>query len=104
MSFVLYPRVSEKAYAQATALNTYVFNVPLTANKIEVKKLVQSQYDVTVVTVNMVRMAGKAVNRAVNNRGNRSVGKRNDYKKAYVTVAKGQTIPVFASSEEEGDK
>lgn len=101
MSFVLYPRVSEKAYAQATADNVYVFNVPLTANKIQVKKLVQSQYDVTVEAVNIVRMAGKAVNRAVNNRGQRSVGKRNDFKKAYVTVTKGQTIPVFTAAEEE---
>ncbi len=103
MSFVLYPRVSEKAYAHATNLNTYVFNVPLSANKIEVKKLVESQYNVTVETVNMVRMAGKAVNRAVNNRGTRTRGKRNDFKKAYVTVTQGQTIPVFAASEEEGE-
>ncbi len=57
--------------------------------------------DVKVETVNMVRMAGKAVNRAVNNRGTRTRGKRNDFKKAYVVVAKGQTIPVFAAVEEE---
>jgi|GEM_PF-407392 len=104
MSFVLYPRATEKAYASATNLNTYVFNVPLTANKIEVKKLVESQYSVTVEAVNMVRMTGKAVNRAVNNRGTRTRGKRNDFKKAYVVVAKGQTIPVFATSEEGEDK
>lgn len=104
MSFVLYPRISEKAYAHATNLNTYVFNVPLTANKIEVKKLVQDQYSVTVKTVNMVRMAGKAVNRATGKRGSRTVGKRNDFKKAYVVVAEGQSIPVFAAQEEEGKK
>lgn len=104
MSFVLFPRVSEKAYAHATNLNTYVFNVPLTANKIEVKKLVETQYGVTVETVNMVRMTGKAVNRAMSGRGRRTVGKRNDFKKAYVVVAKGQTIPVFATSEEGEDK
>lgn len=104
MNYVLYPRVSEKAYASATSLNTYVFNVPLDANKIEVKKAVEAQYSVSVETVNIVRMTGKAVNRAVNIRGLRTRGKRNDYKKAYVVVAKGQTIPVFAASEEGEDK
>lgn len=100
MSFVLYPRISEKAYAQASALNTYVFNVPLETNKIEVKKLVEDQYSVKVETVNIVRMAGKAVNRPTGRRGKRTVGKRNDYKKAYVVVAEGQSIPVFAAQEE----
>lgn len=104
MSFVLYPRISEKAYAQATALNTYVFNVPLTTNKIEVKKLVEDQYNVKVKTVNIVRMEGKAVNRATGKRGSRTVGKRVDFKKAYVVVAEGQSIPVFAAQEEEGKK
>ena len=104
MSFVLFPRVSEKAYAQATGLNTYVFNVPLATNKIEVKKAVEAQYDVSVESVNIVRTQGKAVNRLVNNRGNRTKGKRTDYKKAYVVVKKGQTIPVFAAQEEGEDK
>jgi len=104
MDFVLYPRVSEKAYGSAAALNCYVFNVPLTANKIEVKKAVETKYEVTVETVNMVRMKGKRVNRAINNRGTRTRGKRIDFKKAYVLVKEGQTIPVFASAEEEEKK
>jgi ribosomal protein L23 len=49
-------------------------------------------------------MDGKAVNRATGKRGSRTVGKRNDYKKAYVVVAEGQTIPVFAAQEEEVKK
>ena len=104
MSFVLYPRVSEKAYATATGLNTYVFNVPMSTNKIEVKKAVEAQYNVTVETVNIVVNKGKAVNRLVNNRGIRTRGSRSDFKKAYVGVKKGDTIPVFAAQEEEGDK
>ena len=104
MSFVLYPRVSEKAYASATAQNNYVFNVPLTTNKIEIKKAVEAQYEVSVEAVNIVRMKGKQVNRAINNRGTRTRGKRIDYKKAYVVVKQGQTIPVFASAEEEEKK
>lgn len=101
MNYVLYPRVSEKAYASATGLNTYVFNVPLDANKIEIKKTVEAQYSVTVKTVNIVRTTGKAVNRVANRRGLRTRGKRSDYKKAYVVVAKGQTIPVFAAEDGE---
>lgn len=104
MNFVLYPRVSEKAYAQANSLNTYVFNVSLDTNKIEVKKAVEAQYDVKVESVNIVRTNGKAVNRLVNNRGIRTKGARSDFKKAYVVVAKGQTIPVFAAQEEGEDK
>jgi ribosomal protein L23 len=46
MSFVITPRVSEKAYAQAGNLNTYVFVVPLSANKIEVKKAVEKEFTV----------------------------------------------------------
>lgn len=100
MSLVLYPRMSEKAYATANALNTYVFNVPLDANKIQIKDAVQKQYNVTVTTVNIVRQDGKAkVTRK--KRGGQISGKRNDYKKAYVTVAKDQSIPVFAALEEE---
>lgn len=40
MTMIITPRVSEKAYAQAGDLNTYVFVVPLDANKIEIKKTV----------------------------------------------------------------
>jgi large subunit ribosomal protein L23 len=100
MNLILYPRVSEKSYGQASDLNTYLFNVPLNANKIEIKKAVEAFYSVKVEAVNIVRMEGKPKN-PIKKGGKRIAGKRSDYKKAYVSVTKGQTIPVFASEEEE---
>lgn len=99
VNIVLTPRMSEKSYAQSSALNTYVFNVPLDANKIVLKKAVETTYDVNVLTVNIVKQDGKV--KRTYRKGGRSVkGKRSDFKKAYVKLAKGQTIPVFAAQEE----
>ncbi len=100
MSLLIVPRMSEKAFQSATNKNTYVFVVPLTSNKIEIKKTVEAQYDVTVETVNIVRQLGKV--KRTNRKGGRSItGKRNDYKKAYVLLAEGHSIPVFSETEEE---
>ena len=79
------PRVSEKA-AMLAAEGTYVFNVPLLTNKIEVRKAVEKQYKVNVIRVNMLRGEGKRVTRG------RISGQRSDWKKALVTLKKGQTI------------
>jgi large subunit ribosomal protein L23 len=100
MSLIIFPRVSEKSYAQATDENTYVFNVPINAAKIEIKKAVKEQFSVDVLGVNIVKMLGKP-KQSVKKGGRRTKGKRSDYKKAYVTVKKGQTIPVFAANQEE---
>lgn len=99
VEFVLTPRMSEKAYAQSSSLNTYVFNVPLDTNKIMIKNAVQDAYEVKVETVNIVKQNGKL--KRTYRKGGRSVsGKRSDFKKAYVKLAQGQTIPVFAAQEE----
>lgn len=97
---IIYPRVSEKTYALASQANVYVFNVPRDANKIEVKKTVESLYKVTVVDVNILNISGKT-KRVVKKTGRQTKAKRSDYKKAYVTVKKGQTIPVFATEEKD---
>lgn len=83
------PRISEKA-AIMTSAGTYVFNVPLSANKVEVRKAVEKQYKVKVVRVNMVRGEGKIVRRG------KSVGQRADWKKALVTLKSGQKIEIHA--------
>lgn len=101
MTLVITPRLSEKGYAAVANLNTYVFNVPLTSNKIEIKKAIETLYNVKVETVNIVRMQGKT-KRTTRKGGRQISGKRIDFKKAYVLLEKGQSIPVFAP--EEGDK
>lgn len=88
-SFVLLsPRVSEKA-AMLGAKGTYVFNVPVTAEKIEIRKAVESLYGVSVERVNTVRGIGKVVRRG------RIEGRRNNWKKALVTLKAGQTLDLY---------
>ncbi len=91
------PRVSEKAYA-ISQTGTYIFVVPTEANKVEVAKAVEAQFDVTVVSVNTVTQKGKAVR--FYRKGRFDNGTRSDLKKAYVRLAEGQTIPVFAADEQ----
>ena len=94
-SLALVPRISEKAYAQAQKVNTYVFNVPITANKAEITAAVAQQYDVTVKDVRIIIAKGK-VKRTVRGRGAKATtGRRRDVKKAYVTLAEGSSIKIF---------
>ncbi len=100
MRDVITPRISEKGYALATKNNVYVFNVPKITNKIAVKKTIEKLYSVSVIDVNILNVAGK-VKRSVKKGGRQSLGKRSDYKKAYVTLKAGQSIPVYAAEETE---
>ena len=99
-TIILKPRLSEKAYAQTHALNTYVFEVPADANKHTVAEAVASQFKVGVVSVNITNVVGKFKRTYMNRRGKFVQGSRNDIKKAYVTLVKGESIPIFASEEE----
>jgi large subunit ribosomal protein L23 len=99
-SVVLKPVLSEKAYGLSQARNTYVFVVPKDANKHIVARAVASQFDVTVVNVNITNIAGKA-KRTVNKKGKSIKGYQNDARKAYVTLKAGESLPIFAALEEE---
>lgn len=103
MNLVITPRLTEKSYATADSLNTYVFNVPLTTNKIEVKKAVEALYGVSVVNVTILTTKGK-VKRTVRKGGRQISGSRKDTKKAYVRLAKDQSIPIFAQAAEENNE
>ena len=82
------PLVTEKAAHLAEA-NKYAFIVKLDANKILVAKEVAAIYGVKVESVNLIRMKGKKVSRG------KIRGQRSDFKKAIVTLAKGQTIKLY---------
>ena len=82
------PRVSEKAAVSASN-NVYVFNVPVTAEKIEIARAVQDLYHVKVIGVRTARGIGKHLVRG------RRVGVRNNWKKAFVVVKKGQKIDLY---------
>ena len=102
INLTLKPRISEKAYALSTLANTYVFDVPLEANKPEVKKAVEERFKVTVVKVTSIRQLGKKARsiRMGDRSGRRVTGKRNDYKKMYVTLADKDKIKIFDEPKE----
>jgi large subunit ribosomal protein L23 len=96
----LKPRVSEKGYALSERLNTYIFDVPADANKLEVSRAVASQFEVEVINVRLAGVPGKAV-RSYRNRGRRQLSaKRSDIRKAYVTLKEGDKLPIFDAVEE----
>jgi large subunit ribosomal protein L23 len=100
---ILKPRMSEKAFAQSQGLNTYVFVVPGDATKHTVARAVTAQFEVAVESVNIVNVKGKA-KRTVSKGGRRvATGRQNDTKKAYVTLAEGNSLPFFAELTEEAE-
>jgi large subunit ribosomal protein L23 len=99
----LRPRLSEKAVASADK-RTYVFVVPGDANKHSVADAVAAQFDVKVTGVNISVLKGKS-KRTLSQKGRRQVaGRSSDLKKAYVTLAEGQKLPIFDAIEEEEAK
>jgi large subunit ribosomal protein L23 len=85
---LLSPRVSEKA-AMLASKGTYVFNVAIDANKIDIRKAVEAIYSVKVSDVRTVRGEGKIARRG------RTAGRRNRWKKALVTLVKGQSLNLY---------
>ena len=69
--------------------NKYTFQVPLDANKVEIRQAVEAIFNVKVEKVNTVRVLGKT------KRMGRFVGKRSDYKKAIVKLVAGEKLPIF---------
>ncbi len=88
---VIAPHVSEKAARVATEGNQYVFRVRRDASKPEIRAAVEFLFEVKVDTVNVVNQPGKA------KRFGRSVGRRSDWKKAYVRLQEGQQIELGGS-------
>lgn len=91
-SLVLKPVISEKSMSLA-AKNVYMFEVPLSTNKIEVARAVKLTFKVDTTKVRIAITKGKVKQL----RGIK--GQRNDIKKAFVTVKKGQSIKVFEMEE-----
>jgi large subunit ribosomal protein L23 len=88
------PRATEKAYTQSQS-NIYVFNAPLTANKQQIVAAVEEQFEVKVTNIKTLVQTGKAVRYSNGKRAQPKTAHRKDVKKAYVTLAKGDSIKVF---------
>jgi large subunit ribosomal protein L23 len=83
---ILGPVVAEKATRVAEKHNQVVLKVLPSANKLEIKKAVEILFEAQVESVTTTNVKGKT------KRTGRVMGKRNDWKKAYVTLAEGTDI------------
>jgi len=95
MEVIIKPVVSEKMTDQSEKLNRYGFVVNHTANKIQIKKAVESTYGVTVESVNTINYAGKSKSKFT--KAGLIKGKTNRYKKAIITVSDGDVIDFYSS-------
>lgn len=84
------PILSEKSF-RANALGQYVFKVSPKANKVSIRSAVEKVFDVHVTRVNIINVRGK-----VRNFGSIS-GRTSNWKKALVTLKKGESITVASN-------
>ncbi len=89
------PILTEKANAQQEKLRRYAFKVAKKANKLEIKKAVESFYGVTVTNVNTAVSPGK--NKSRFTKAGVISGRKPAYKKAFVTLAEGETIDLYSA-------
>ena len=83
------PLITEKTTVEKDARNVVVFSVNKAANKIEIKESVEKLFKVDVSSVKTVNVAGKV------KRVGKNIGKRPNWKKAYVTLKEGCNIDFF---------
>jgi large subunit ribosomal protein L23 len=92
MQVLLAPIISEKSTFIGEKRNQYVFRVASSATKPEIKAAVELMFKTQVKSVSVMTVHGKE------KRSGRFIGRRNNWKKAYVALAAGQEIN-FAEGE-----
>ncbi len=95
MDILIKPIVTEKMTKLGEKLNRYGFIVNDDANKLQIASAVEEMYGVTVDSVNTVRYAGKSKSRFT--KAGVISGKTKAFKKAIITVAKGETIDFYSN-------
>ena len=80
------PIITEKTHTLREANNKLTLKVDVKANKIEIRKAIETLFKVKVLAVNTIQMMGKK------KKLGKSEGKRPDWKKAIVTLAPGEKI------------
>jgi large subunit ribosomal protein L23 len=89
-SVIIRPVVSEKSYSLLDQ-GVYTFVVAPDANKVQIRHAIEVIFGVNVINVNTLNRPGKRKR----NRKQQTFGKRPDTKRAIVTLAPGQSIPIF---------
>ncbi len=95
MDILVKPLVTEKMTTQTERFNRYGFVVDRRATKPQIKKAVESLYDVTVERVNTMVYGGKIKSRFT--KGGVISGKTATYKKAFVTLVDGDSIDFYSN-------
>ena len=95
MSVLVKPLITEKMTELSEKRNQYGFIVDRKANKVEIRKAIEGQYNVTVTSINTMIYAGKNKKRFT--KSAILEGRTNHFKKAVVTVAEGDVIDFYAN-------
>jgi large subunit ribosomal protein L23 len=95
INVIIKPMVTEKSTKSGEKLGRYAFRVQKDANKLEIKKAIEAAYSVQVEDVNTVVNVGKKKVRQT--KKGMAIGMKPSYKKAYVTLKKGETIDFYGS-------
>lgn len=95
MTYIIKPLVTEKMTGITEKQNKYGFVVRPEANKIELKKEIESRYNVTVTDVNTCVYAGKSKTRYT--KTGLLKGRTNAFKKAIVTLKEGDVIDFYSN-------
>jgi large subunit ribosomal protein L23 len=90
------PLVTEKTNYQVSKLHQYVFEVEKDATRSQVKDAVEKVFEVKVVRVNIINTAAKRTRRA---RSRRLMVRDSGMKKAIITLAPENRIPIFEGVE-----
>ncbi|MFM9027708.1 MAG: 50S ribosomal protein L23 [Bacteroidota bacterium] len=95
MSVLKKPLITEKMTKTSEKLGQYGFIVDRNANKVQIKKAVEKLYNVSVDNVNTLTIAGKRKTRYT--KTGFVSGSTGSYKKAIVTLKKGDTIDFYSN-------
>jgi len=92
-NIIVKPLFTEKVTNLTEDQNRYAFIVDIHSNKIEIKRAIEKKFNVTVESVRTARFIGKM--KMIMRKAGRFVGKRPDFKKAYVLLKKGDKIDLI---------
>ena len=95
MAYIIKPLVTEKMTNITEKQNRFGFVVRPEANKLQIKAEVEARYNVSVVSVNTMKYAGK--NKSRYTRAGLLKGCTNAFKKAIVTLKEGETIDFYSN-------
>lgn len=99
---LLQPWLTEKSTRLTEQEGQYAFKVKAAANKTDIKKAVEEKFGVEVQSIRTANCLGKSKRQYT--RKGLIAGKKNDWKKAVITLKKGQAIDYYSGSTDQGEE